>query len=280
MDKISKTIIQLALDEDEIRNDITTKAVFGDKGGLKEGVLLAKEDLVFSGIHVAQEIYSQVSPKIRIRFNKKDGAWVLKGETIAVVKGPVSDLLRAERVVLNFLQHLSGVATLTRRFVEAIKPYRTKIMDTRKTLPGLRALEKMAVIHGGGYNHRMNLSDQYLIKDNHVEAAGGLEVAIDRVKEHQKNQNKKLRMEAEARNLREVRTALKMGVDILLLDNMRLSQIRCAVILAKGKCLLEVSGGVNLRNVRKIAQTGVARISIGQLTHSVKAVDLSFEMEN
>lgn len=278
--KSFRKIIRDALHEDAAGSDITSRALFENGGPLVDGFLIAKQDLVVSGLDVAREVFQQVSSDIRFRPSAKEGDRIRKGKKIAAIHGPVSDILRAERVALNFLQHLSGIATLTRAFVDRIKPHRCQVLDTRKTVPGLRLLEKMAVRHGGGHNHRLDLSSHYLIKDNHIDACGGVGEAIARVKGWEKGSGtgRKKIIEVEAGNMREVRAAVAFGVDILLLDNMNLSQIRRAVATVKGKCLLEVSGGVNLRNVRKIAGTGVARISIGRLTHSAPAVDISLEL--
>ncbi|MDO8520182.1 MAG: carboxylating nicotinate-nucleotide diphosphorylase [Deltaproteobacteria bacterium] len=269
-----KSLIRDALNEDRAKQDITSRAIFGRGGPRRTGFLLAKENLVLSGLDVARDVFTAVSRKTRVISGYSNGARVKKGERLARVEGNIADLLSAERVALNFLQHLSGVATLTRKFVEEIRPCRAAILDTRKTTPGLRGLEKRAVLHGGGKNHRMNLSDQFLIKDNHIEAAGGIRQAVRQVKKVVRG---KL-IEIEAKNLREVAAALDEGVDIILLDNMSLAQIKKAVKIVRGRCTLEVSGGVNLKNVRKIAKTGVDRISIGFLTHSAPAVDISFEI--
>ncbi len=259
--------------------DITTDAVFPRGGDRNEGFFLAKEDLVVSGIDLIKQVFAAVDPSVTFIKKSKDGDFIKKGASIAIARGRIGSLLKAERVALNFLQHLSGVATLTRAYVKAIHPYRTTILDTRKTLPGLRDLEKKAVRDGGGKNHRMSLSDQYLIKDNHVEAAGSVTKAIGAAKLHQKkNGLKRVLIEVETKNLKEVREAVSEGVDIILLDNMTLSQIKKAVVINNGKALLEVSGGVNLRNVKKMASSGVSRISIGRLTHSAPAVDISFEI--
>ncbi|MBI2340466.1 MAG: carboxylating nicotinate-nucleotide diphosphorylase [Deltaproteobacteria bacterium] len=282
-------LIRKALEEDAAARDITGIAVFGNGGGRARGFLVARQELVISGLDVARDVFLSVSKDTRVVTGYGNGAHVKKGERLAEAAGFVSDLLRAERTALNFLQHLSGIATLTSLFVEKVKPYRCSILDTRKTIPGLRFLEKRAVVDGGGKNHRMNLADQYLIKDNHIDACGGIREAIQRVKfqiPNSKSQTGKL-IEVEARNLVEVRQALEEGADIILLDNMKLPQIRKAVKLAHnseiraygGTPLLEVSGGVNLKNVRKIAQTGVSRISIGALTHSAPAVDIAFDIE-
>ncbi len=272
-----KNLIESALKEDGADCDITSLAIFGKTKTPAIGYLLAKEQMILSGLDVARDVFHAVSRKIKFVSGYANGGLVESGERIAKVEGNISDLLRAERVALNFLQRLSGIATLTHQFVAAIKPYRCKILDTRKTTPGLRLLEKRAVHDGGGVNHRMSLSDQFLIKDNHIAACGGISEAIRKIKSG--NRNEKL-IEVEAKNLHEVCEALEEGVDILLLDNMSLSQIRKAVKLVRKRCLLEVSGGVNLKNVRKIAQTGVERISIGALTHSAPAVDISFEIDS
>lgn len=279
--KSFRKIIREALLEDAAENDITSRALFENGGLLADGFLVARQDLVVSGLQIVREVFQQISSDIRFRPLAKEGARIRHGKKIASVHGPVSDILRAERVALNFLQHLSGIATLTREFVDRIRPYRARILDTRKTIPGLRLLEKMAVRHGGGHNHRLDLSSHYLIKDNHIDACGGIREAIRRVKgwEKEPRAGRKKIIEVETRNLREVRAAVTEGVDIILLDNMKLAQIRQAVGVARGKCLLEVSGGVTLKNVRKITGTGVARISIGRLTHSAPAVDISLEIE-
>lgn len=268
-------LIDLALKEDSCHTDITTLAVFGKSKMKGMGYLMAKENLVLSGIELAQDVFKAVSTKTTFKSYFQNGDRIKKGKRFAKIEGFVSDLLRAERVALNFLQHLSGIATCTHKFVEKIKPYRCQILDTRKTTPGLRVLEKQAVRDGGGFNHRMSLSDEFLIKDNHIAACGGVKEAIRRVK---KVAGKKI-IEVEAKNIREVKEAVEEKADIILLDNMTLFQIRKAVALVKRKCLLEVSGGVNLKNVRQMAQTGVDRISIGALTHSAPAVDISFEIE-
>lgn len=276
-----KALIKLALKEDRVHKDITSNAVFADGGGMAKGYLIAKQELVISGLILARMVFSEVSPDISFVTAYNDGAVIKKGERIAKVEGHISDLLRAERVALNFLQYLSGIATLTRKFIQEVKPYPCKVMGTRKTMPGLRVLAKKAIRDGGGTNHRMDLSDMYIIKDNHIEACKGVKPAIQKVKAHRRSHKSDhpLLIEVEARNLNEVQIALEEGADMILLDNMSLPTIRKAVKLAHGRCLLEVSGGVNLKNVREIAKTGVQRISIGLLTHSVHAADIAFDIE-
>lgn len=271
-----KNIIDWALKEDETAHDITTDAIFGKKDLRATGDFYAKQDLILSGLDVTRSVFFKISPQTKLMGFFKNGALVRKGEKIATVKGSLKDLLRGERVALNFLQHLSGVATLTFEFVQKVKGFECKILDTRKTIPGLRSLEKQAVCDGGGHNHRMNLADEYLIKNNHVDACESLTESIERVKKHQKKLLTKKLLVVETRNLGEVKEALGRGVDVILLDNMNPEQIREACALVQKKCLLEVSGGVNLKNVQKYAATGVDRISVGALTHSAPAADIHF----
>lgn len=287
-----QNLAKQALKEDIPTKDITSRSIF-KKPFMTQGFFLAKQDFVLSGTEIVKAVFHVLNPKIKVSFSFKEGQLIKKGTIFGKVSGLVTDLLSGERVALNFLQRLSGVASLTRQFVEAIRPYPSSILDTRKTTPLLRHLEKQAVRHGGGTNHRMNLSDQFLIKDNHIAACGSVGEAIRRAKIYRgshplpvslspqgRGKDKKILIEAEAKTLAEVREAVREGVDILLLDNMSLSQIKKSVQIAKGKCLLEISGGVNLKNVRSYAATGVERISIGALTHSAPSVDISFEIEN
>lgn len=273
------TFIRRALREDKARNDITSLAVFGRKGKIARGEFIAKQDCVISGIKVCLQTFKIVSKKVRVKALVKDGDFVKKGEVIAWVKGPMTHLLKAERVSLNFLQHLSGVSTITKKYVEEIKPHRSRILDTRKTLPGFRLLEKKAVSDGGGENHRLDLSDMFLIKDNHIAACGGVAKAIKKVKLYSFIKIRKRKIQVEVKNLKELREALNEKVDIILLDNMSLTDIKNAVKITNHQCELEVSGGVNMKTVKKIASTGVDRISIGRLTHSVDAVDITFLIE-
>ncbi len=279
--KIKEQLVKLALKEDAPHGDITSLAIFKDGGAIKKAYLVAKQDLVLSGLSVADLVFEKTHSKIKINWLQKEGAFLKKGTIFGRLQGPVGALLKAERVALNFLQHLSGIATLTNHYVKAIKPYPAKILDTRKTIPGLRVLEKEAVVHGGGTNHRMNLSVDYLIKDNHIAACGDIRQTIRAIKEHRKkNKVKNFMIEIEVKNLTEFKESLTENPDIILLDNMGLAQIRKAVVINKKRTILEVSGGVNLKTVRKIASTGVARISIGRLTHSAPAVDISLEIES
>ena len=231
-----------------------------------------------AGTEVAAEIFRRVDPQLRIEIAQKDGALVTGGTMVLEVRGRARSILTAERVALNFLQRLSGIATLTHQFVEAAGPHGAKILDTRKTTPGLRKFEKAAVAAGGGTNHRFGLFDMVLVKDNHLLVRNGLAqlgVAIGRVRQERPD----LRIEVEADNLDQVRALLEVeGVEVILLDNMRATEMREAVAIGKGKVKFEASGGVNIRNVRQIAATGVDFVSIGALTHSAPSIDFSLEL--
>jgi len=267
-------IVNQALAEDDVRNDVTTRLLF-QKKILAEGVIRAKEEAILAGLPFARLSFQIVDPKLRFHSIARDGRRVKPGAVLARVRGDGRSLLKAERVALNFLQHLSGVATLTRRYVDAVHGTRARILDTRKTTPGLRLPEKYAVRMGGAKNHRMSLGDGILIKDNHLALAGGVGEAVRSAK---KRAPRRSIVEVEASNLTEVVDALSARVDRILLDNMTLLRIREAVATINGKALTEVSGGVNLSNVRAIAAEAVDFISIGGLTHSAPAVDISMEI--
>jgi nicotinate-nucleotide pyrophosphorylase (carboxylating) len=235
---------------------------------------LAKQDGVVAGLPVAGMVFRAVDPRVVFRMLKRDGDRIRKGEKVALVGGEIQGILSAERTALNFLQRLSGIATLTARYVQEVKGTKTKILDTRKTTPGLRVLEKYAVKAGGGENHRMGLFDMILIKENHIKAAGGVSKTI--VRARSKSRGKKV--EVEVRNPSEAREAVESKPDWIMLDNMRSDQMRKAVELirsASRAIKIEASGRVNLKNVRKIALTGVDFISVGALTHSAPALDMS-----
>jgi nicotinate-nucleotide pyrophosphorylase (carboxylating) len=274
-------LFQLALHEDLGSGDVTTQALFSKKNPTIEGKILAKESLVLAGSGAAQAVFKKVDPKIQFKSSHKDGDKIPEGMAFASVKGKAASLLNAERVALNFLQHLSGIATLTYCFVQQVQGTSAKILDTRKTLPGWRRLEKAAVKAGGGENHRMGLYDAFLIKDNHLALSGSLAEAVEKSRAANK---KKMKIEVEVTSLQGLEEALKVGADWILLDNMSLEDLRLAVIRrntagARGRApLLEASGGVNLENVRAVAQTGVDYISVGALTHSAPAVDISLEI--
>jgi len=272
-----KGLIELALREDIGGGDITTSAII-DKKARGSAEIIAKEGLVVAGLPMAEMVFKALDKGVRFKPLVKDGDRVKKGQILARVEGRLFPLLTGERVALNFLQRLSGIATLTRRFVDKVKGHPVKILDTRKTTPGLRVLEKYAVRTGGGYNHRFGLYDGILIKDNHIKIAGNVMEAICRVREKEDVKVKEVMVEVEVKNIKEVRETIMGGADIIMLDNMGLKKVRRAIKLIKGKALIEVSGGISLKNVREIAKTGVDFISIGYLTHSARAVDISLEI--
>ncbi|MBU0507044.1 MAG: carboxylating nicotinate-nucleotide diphosphorylase [bacterium] len=275
---MNKNIIQYFILEDAPQGDITSLAIFGQKKEIITAQMIAKESLVVSGFSVIKNIVKLRFPKVKLSVFKKDSSIVTKGTVIAKVKGPVTDILLMERLCLNLMQRLSGVATLTHAFVTIAKPHKVSILDTRKTTPGLRTEEKKAVVDGRGENHRMSLSDQYLIKDNHIDAAGGVLEAIEQVLKHQKQYRKKPLIEVEVRDEAEFCEALLMQVDVIMLDNMKPAQIKKLVKLRNQqgkKSLLEISGNVTLKNLKKYVTLGVERISVGALTHSARAVDIS-----
>jgi nicotinate-nucleotide pyrophosphorylase (carboxylating) len=266
-------LIEAALAEDLGPGDVTTEAIVpaGAKG---EGVILAKAEGILAGLPIAGEVFRRVEPGIQFTPEAQDGEPVAPGQVVARLAGPLRGLLTAERVALNFLCRLSGIATLTSRYVEAVALYPAVILDTRKTTPGWRALEKYAVRCGGGQNHRMGLYDMVLIKDNHIAAAGSLAEAVRRARAS----GAKLAIEVEVRTLEELEEALALGVERVLLDNMDLATLREAVKRARGRAKLEASGGITLENVAAVAATGVDYISVGALTHSAPALDLSLEL--
>jgi len=271
---ILRAIVERALKEDLGSGDLTTRLLF-PRAIKAKALIRAKQDAVLAGLSVAEAVFKKVDPKLKFQSLAQDGDRVRSGTEIARIVGDGRSLLKGERVALNFLQRLSGIATLTAQFVETVKGTKATILDTRKTTPGLRELEKYAVRMGGGRNHRMNLSDGILIKDNHLALAGSLRRAVQ---ETRRKAPRGLKVEVEATNLKEVEDALLVKADIILLDNMTIPQLKEAVSLIDGRALTEVSGGVQLNTVREIAATGVDFISIGALTHSAPAVDLSMDI--
>lgn len=264
-------IIRTALEEDIGLGDVTTEVTVA-ADSVAHAELVAKEDFVLSGIDVAAAVFSFLDADVKFEKIFADGQSVRKGEVIAWIKGPSAVLLRGERVSLNLLQRMSGIASLTAKYVAAIDGTSATIVDTRKTVPGLRAIDKYAVRSGGGRNHRIGLFDGVLIKENHSAAAGGISAAVASAK---KKLPHTLKIEVETSNLDEVEEALQAGADIIMLDNMTLYDMSRGVELIAGRALVEASGGVNLERVREIAETGVDIISVGELTHSVKAADIS-----
>jgi nicotinate-nucleotide pyrophosphorylase (carboxylating) len=269
--------VRLALDEDLGSGDVTTQALVPE-AATASAVVVAREPLVLAGSEVAEMTFLELSPAVKVERLMLDGQKAVAGAELLRVHGSARGILSAERVALNFLQRLSGVATLTREFVEAVYGTQAKILDTRKTTPGLRRLEKYAVRCGGGENHRLGLFDMVLIKDNHLaaleqESPHPIAIAVQRARQAYPG----LRVEVEADNLDQARQAASAGADMILLDNMTIDQLRQAVKIINGRSQTEASGGVNLKTVRAIADTGVNFISIGALTHSARAVDIALD---
>lgn len=271
-------IIKRALAEDIKKGDITTKAIISHRVKTT-GKFLVKADGVIAGLKIAKKVFGIIDPDLKFREKIKDGTEVEKGNVVAEIEGKASSILTAERTALNFLQRMSAIATLTHQFVKEIEHTRAKILDTRKTVPGLRLLDKEAVRLGGGKNHRIGLFDMFLIKDNHIAVAGSITDAVNACRKYQKKKKSSFKIEVETKNLIEVEEALKCKADIIMLDNFNIDLMKEAVKLINDKCLVEASGNVNLGNVKAIAETGVDFISVGALTHSVKALDISLEVE-
>lgn len=267
-------LIQAAFKEDVVSGDITTSAVLSGKE-IGQARVVAKEDMVVAGIEVFKEVFLFSEEKVEFTDSVEDGKFVKSGDVLTEISGNLGNILTAERVALNLFQRMCGIATLTRRYVDEIRGTGAKILDTRKTTPGLRMLEKYAVRIGGGFNHRFGLYDGILIKDNHINAAGGIFAAVDRVN---KSVPHTLKIEIEVKNLSEVEEALSAGVDVIMLDNMGVGEMKKAVSLINETVLVEASGNVTLSNVRKIAETGVDFISVGALTHSAPASDISLQI--
>jgi len=267
-------IIEQALLEDIGTGDITTESIIPSNLKAK-GIIKTSEEGVVAGLDITRMVFKKLDSEICFQPKIKDGNKILPGEILAEITGSAQTILIGERVALNFLQRMSGIATITSKFCQEVKDFPVRIVDTRKTTPGLRILEKYAVRIGGGYNHRFGLYDAVLIKDNHIAIAGGIKSAVNSVR---KQISHIVNIEVEVDNLSQLQEALKVQVDIIMLDNMDLEIMKEAVKIVKGKALIEASGGITLKKVRKIAQTGVDLISIGALTHSVKSLDISMEI--
>ena len=277
MNKSVLKLINNALKEDVGKGDITTRATIS-KSKKAVGKFLVKADGVIAGLEIAKAVFKSVDSKIKFEIKIKDGSKVNKGDVAAIVTGNAQSILTAERTALNFLQRMSGVATSANIYSDKVKHTKAKVIDTRKTVPGLRMLDKMAVKLGGCENHRIGLYDMFLIKDNHIEVSGSITKAVESCLKYQKKHNTKFKIEVETKNLKEVEEALKTKADIIMLDNFEIDKMKQAVQLINGKCKIEASGGVNLETVQAIAETGVDYISVGALTHSVKALDISLEI--
>ena len=268
-------IIDLALEEDLGLGDIST-SVLNVPQATAQAELTAKEDGFISGISVAQLVASKVDPEVQFEALVTDGSSISKGDLLIRLKGKATSLLGMERTMLNFLQRMSGIATTTAQYVQAVGPHKTVIVDTRKTAPGMRYIDKMAVRHGGGTNHRVDLSSMVMLKDNHVrliqESGKSFEQIIEQAR---RSLPLSTRIEVETTNLKEVERALKAGVDVIMLDNMTLEEMKQAVNLIDGECMVEASGNMTLDRIPQVAAIGVDYISVGALTHSIKAFDIS-----
>jgi len=272
MEDLIRKIIELALEEDG--EDVTSHALFLPEDMLR-GEIRAKEQGMIAGVSIAEQVFKRVDQATVFERRVSDGALVQAGQSIAMVKGTARALLKAERVALNFMQRMSGIATMTARYMEEIRGSKACLLDTRKTAPGNRLLDKCAVRIGGGMNHRMGLFDMALIKDNHIDRIGSMSEAVKRVREKYPS----LAIEVEARNLEDVEESVQLGVDRIMLDNFALPDMREAVKRVAGRIPLEASGGITLANIRDVAATGVDFISVGEITHSVRALDISMTVE-
>lgn len=268
-----EAVIGIALKEDMPQGDITSESII-PPGSKSKAVILAKEAGVLAGMDVARRVFQRIDASLEFKKIMEDGQIFREGDKLAELQGPSISLLKGERTALNFLQRMSGIATATHKFVQALKGTKAEILDTRKTTPGLRALEKYAVRMGGGLNHRFNLSEMVLIKDNHLKLVGSIPEAVKRAKKRIKPG---IRVEVEVTSLEEAKQALRSGADVIMLDNMPIEKMRKVVKWAKGKVQLEVSGKVTLSKAREIGSLGVDFISVGSLTHSYKSVDISLE---
>jgi nicotinate-nucleotide pyrophosphorylase (carboxylating) len=268
-------LIKTALEEDIGPGDITTMSTIAPASAAN-GFFRAKRDGVVAGLIVVEKVFAFIDPAVRVRLLAHDGDAVKKGEVVAEVDGPTRSLLLGERTALNFLQRLSGTATLARQYVEAVKELPSKIIDTRKTTPGFRTLEKYAVRMGGATNHRFGLYDAALIKDNHIAAAGSISDAVRRVRKHSPFMAK---VEVECTNLDQVREAIAAAADVIMLDNMNIEQMAEAVRVVAKRAAVEASGGINMDTVRQVAATGVDFISVGALTHSAPSLDFNMKIQ-
>lgn len=255
--------------------DITTDTLI-NKNSRGRAIIVAKEEGVVAGVDVAKEVFRLIDETISFEALKEDGDTVKVGEKIAKIEGSANSLLKAERLALNFLQRMSGIATKARQYADAVEEFNVKVVDTRKTTPGLRILEKYAVRTGGCYNHRYNLSDAVLIKDNHIKAVGGVKEAVEKAKTDIPHT---MKIEIEVENIQQLQEALDAGADIIMLDNMDIETMKKSVALTKKKALLEASGNMTLDRVKEVAASGVDIISVGELTHFIKSMDISMNIE-
>jgi nicotinate-nucleotide pyrophosphorylase (carboxylating) len=271
-------IVELALAEDAGAGDITSLATI-PAGAAARARMIARQHGRLAGINVARAVFDRVDPSVQFDALMADGAEIERGRVLADVSGAARSILLAERTALNFVQRLSGVATQTARYVDAVRGTRARIVDTRKTTPGMRTLEKAAVRAGGGHNHRLGLADGVLIKDNHLAAVGGPDRIARAIAAAREQAPHTLRIEVEVTSLAEVEQALEAGADVVMLDNMPLDEMTAAVRLVDGRALIEASGGITLETVASVAMTGVDLISVGALTHSAPAIDIALDFQ-
>lgn len=270
-----KELIRRALQEDIGTGDLSTLIIPDDYLG--EAKLYAKEHGVICGTEIVGMVFQEVDPRINIKYLVNDGERISPGMLIMRISGPLAGILQGERTALNFLQHLSGISSITRRLVDIVADLKVKVVDTRKTMPGMRSMQKYAVRVGGGNNHRFGLYDAVMLKDNHHAIAGGLQEAILSIKAKIGHM---VKIEVECETLEQVKEAVEYGVDVIMLDNMSLKDMRTAVELINHRAIVEASGGIREDNIREIAETGVDIISVGRLTHSVKAIDFSIVVDD
>lgn len=275
-DELIDDLLTLAFAEDVGDGDHTTLSTIpAEEKGRQQ--LIVKEEGILAGVDIARKVFEKFDPSLKMTVMIEDGAHVKPGDIAFVVEGSVRSLLQTERVMLNIMQRMSGIATTTARYQKELEGLKTKVLDTRKTTPGMRLLEKEAVKIGGGENHRIGLFDMILIKDNHVDFAGGIDKAVAAAKDYCKAKDKDLKIEVEVRNTDEIKQALAAGVDRIMLDNFTPERTREAVELIDGQCEIESSGGITLDTLRQYGECGVDFISVGALTHSVKGLDMSFK---
>lgn len=275
IDKITKTLLRESLVEDGAWNDLTSKAILSGKK-MGKGIISAKSDCVISGLPVVKKIYQILDKKVKFKFLKTDGDQIGCGESVAEIEGPGITLLSGERVALNFLSHLTGISTLTHEFITKLENKKISIFDTRKTTPLWRTLERYAVCMGGGQNHRFNLSKKILIKDNHLILGDGITNCINAVRTYCGQQTV---IEVEVENLEQALEAAQAGADVILFDNISPQKLSIILSKLKTKAILEVSGGINLKNIHSYSKFAINRISVGALTHSAPAMNFSFEIE-
>jgi len=275
--RILHEFILRSIEEDIGEGDHTSMACIPENTSGK-AFLLIKESGILAGVRIAEKIFSIIDDRLKIKIKINDGSKIVAGDVVFIVSGSQQSILKSERLVLNVMQRMSGIATITREYVDIIKGLHAKILDTRKTTPGMRFAEKEAVRIGGGENHRMGLYDMIMIKDNHIDYAGGIKPAIQRTREYLKNKDKKLQIEIEARSIPDVKEILEYGgVDRIMLDNFNIEETRIAVEMIAGRFETESSGGITLETVRSYAECGVDYISVGALTHHIKSLDMSLK---